>query len=133
MAVGLTIAGYTISDGIGARASGNPIGYAAALNIMTGIPLAAAVFALRRGAAIDALRYGWRKGLAGGVLMFGAYAIVIYALTLAPMAAIAALRETGVIFAAVIGTLALRERYGAKRIAASALVVAGIVVLIGGR
>ena len=132
LAVGLTIAGYTISDGIGARASGNPIGYAAALNILTGIPLAAAAFALRRGAAIDALRHGWRKGLAGGVLMFGAYAIVIYALTLAPMAAIAALRETGVIFAAVIGTLALRERYGAKRIAASALVAAGIGVLIGG-
>ena len=132
LAVGLTIAGYTISDGIGARASGNPIGYAAALNILTGIPLAAAAFALRRGAAIDALRHGWRKGFAGGVLMFGAYAIVIYALTLAPMAAIAALRETGVIFAAVIGTLALRERYGAKRIAASALVAAGLGVLIGG-
>lgn len=132
LAVGLTIAGYTICDGIGARASENPFGYAAALNILTGIPLAATAFFLRRGAAIEALRRGWRKGLAGGVLMFGAYAIVIYALTLAPMAAIAALRETGVIFAAVIGTLALRERYGAKRIAASALVAAGIVVLIGG-
>jgi drug/metabolite transporter (DMT)-like permease len=132
IAVGLTIAGYTISDGIGARASGNPIGYAAALNILTGIPLAAVAFAVRRGAALDALRHGWRTGLAGGVLMFGAYAIVIYALVLSPMASIAALRETGVIFAAVIGTVALRERYGAKRIAASAMVAAGIVVLIGG-
>lgn len=132
LAVGLTIAGYTISDGIGARASANPIGYAAALNILTGIPIAAVAFALRRGAAIDALRYGWRKGLAGGVLMFGAYAIVIYALTIAPMASIAALRETGVIFAAIIGTMVLRESYGAKRIAASALVAVGIGILVGG-
>ena len=132
MAVGLTIAGYTISDGIGARASANPIGYAAALNILTGILITATAFALRRGAALDALRYGWQKGFAGGMLMFGAYAIVIYALTLAPMAPIAALRETGVIFAALIGTLFLRERYGARRIAASALVAAGIGVLVGG-
>ena len=132
MAVGLTIAGYTISDGIGARVSANPIGYAAALNILTGILIAVAAFALRRGAAIDALRHGWRKGLAGGMLMFGGYAIVIYALTLAPMASIAALRETGVIFAALIGTMALRERFGARRIAASILVAVGLAILVGG-
>ena len=132
MAVGLTIAGYTISDGIGARASANPIGYAAVLNILTGILIAATAFAARRGAALDALKHGWRKGLAGGMLMFGGYAIIIYALTLAPMASVAALRETGVIFAAIIGTIVLRESYGARRIVASALVAAGIVVLIGG-
>lgn len=132
IAMGLTIAAYTILDGVGARAGGNPIGYAAVLNIMTGIPLVAIAVARRRGAALDALKRDWGKGLLGGVLMFGAYAIVVYALTVAPMAAIAALRETGVIFAALIGTFALRERYGAKRVAASAMVAAGIAVLVGG-
>ncbi|MBM3950049.1 MAG: EamA family transporter [Rhodospirillales bacterium] len=132
MAVGLTIAGYTISDGIGGRLSGNPIGYAAALNLMTGLVITVAAFAARRGAALDALRFGWRKGLGGGLLMFGGYAIVIYAMTLAPMASIAALRETSVIFAALIGSFVLREKHGARRIAASTVVAVGIVVLLGG-
>lgn len=128
--VGLTIAGYTLLDGVGGRLSGSPIGYAAVLNIMTAIPLLVVAFAKRGVGVLEVLRNDWLKGLAGGTMMFGAYAIVIYALTLAPMAVVAALRETGVIFAAVIGTILFREGFGARRIAAASTVAAGIAVLV---
>jgi len=128
--VGLTIAGYTLLDGVGGRLSGSPIGYAAVLNIMTAIPLLVVAFARRGVGVLEVLRNDWLKGLAGGTMMFGAYAIVIYALTLAPMAVVAALRETGVIFAAAIGTILFREGFGAQRIAAASTVAAGIAVLV---
>ena len=128
--VGLTIAGYTLLDGVGGRLSGSPIGYAAVLNIMTAIPLLVVAFARRGVGVLEVLRNDWLKGLAGGTMMFGAYAIVIYALTLAPMAVVAALRETGVIFAAAIGTILFREGFGARRIAAASTVAAGIAVLV---
>lgn len=128
--VGLTIAGYTLLDGVGGRLSGSPIGYAAVLNIMTAIPLLVVALARRGVGVLEVLRNDWLKGLAGGTMMFGAYAIVIYALTLAPMAVVAALRETGVIFAAAIGTILFREGFGARRIAAASTVAVGIAVLV---
>ena len=66
-------------------------------------------------------------------MMLGAYAIAVYAMTLAPMAFVAALRESSVIFAAVLGTVFLREPFGAKRIVASVGVAAGIAILVLGR
>jgi drug/metabolite transporter (DMT)-like permease len=131
--VGATIAAYTLMDGIGSRLSGSPIGYAAALNVLTAVPLLTIAFARRGAAVFQALKRDWGRGLAGGTMMFAAYAIAIYALTLAPMAVVAALRETGVIFAAVIGTLFLREGFGARRIAAATTVAAGIALLVFSR
>jgi drug/metabolite transporter (DMT)-like permease len=128
--VGLTIAGYTILDGVGGRLSGSPVGYAAVLNIMTAIPLLVVAFARRGPVVVAVVRRDWLKGLTGGTMMFAAYAIVIYAMTLAPMAVIAALRETGVIFAAAIGTILFREGFGMRRVAAACMVAAGIAVLV---
>ncbi len=129
--VGLTIAGYTVLDGVGGRLAGSAIGYAAALNIMTAIPLLLAAVARRGPAVVTAvLRRDWAKGLTGGTMMFAAYAIVIYAMTLAPMAVVAALRETGVIFAAAIGAILFREGFGIRRVAAACTVAAGIAVLV---
>ncbi|MEX0694297.1 MAG: EamA family transporter [Rhodospirillales bacterium] len=130
LALGLTIAGYTLTDGIGARLSANPFGYTAVLNILTGILLCAAVVYLRGRTASFASLAQWKTGLGGGTLMFGAYALVIYALTLAPVASIAALRETGVIFAAIIGTLVLKEPLGIRRVIASVFVAAGVAILV---
>lgn len=128
--VGLSIAAYTVIDGLGGRASASPFGYTAALQILSGVVLVTAALALRGLSALAALRRELAKGLVGGTMMFLAYGIVIYAMTLAPMAPVAALRETGVVFAALIGTFVLGERFGRKRIAAAALVAAGIVVLV---
>ena len=131
--VGLCIASYTVTDGIGARASGNPIAYVAVLNICTGIGLVS-VAAWKRGPALaQALRTDWLNGVVGGALMLGAYTIVVYALTKAPMAQVAALREASVIFAAILGAIFLREPFGGRRIAASAAVAAGIAILALGR
>ena len=131
--VGLCIATYTVVDGIGARHSGNPIAYVAVLNIFTGIGICA-VAAWRRGPALAlALRKDWLNGVMGGAMMLGAYTIVVYALTKAPMAQVAALRESSVIFAAILGAIFLREPFGGRRIAASVAVAIGIAVLALGR
>lgn len=128
--VGLCIAIYTVTDGIGGRLSGNPIGYVAVLNVLTGIAVCG-VAAWRRGPALrDALRTGWRQGALGGVMMLAGYTIVVYAMTLAPMAQVAALRESSVIIAALLGAIFLHEPFGAKRVAAATGVAAGIAILI---
>ena len=129
MGVGLCIGVYTLIDGVGARISGNFLGYVAILTIFSGIPLMTAAFFLRGGETVDFLRREWKAGIIGGAMMFAAYAIVIYALTLSQMALVAALRETSVIFAAVIGTLILKEPLGAKRIFAAMVVAAGIILV----
>ncbi len=129
VSVGLCIAVYTLFDGVGARISGNVLGYTAMMSIFSGVPLMAAAFFMRGGETADFLRREWKAGIIGGVMMFTAYAIVIYALTLSQMAHVAALRETGVIFAAVIGTLILKEPLGVKRIFAATVVAGGIILV----
>jgi len=131
--VGLCIAVYTVTDGIGARLSRTAIGYVAVLNVFTGLAVCGTA-AWRRGPAlVEALRLNWRKGAFGGIMMLSGYTIVVYALTLAPMAQIAALRESSVIFAALLGALLLKEPFGAKRVVASTGVAAGIAILVLGR
>jgi drug/metabolite transporter (DMT)-like permease len=118
--VSMCIATYTVTDGIGARVSGNPIGYVALLNIMTGIVLLSVALRKRRAELGQALRSDWKSAVLGGAMMLGSYTIVVYALTLAPMAQVAALRECSVIFAAILGTIFLHEPFGARRTAAAA-------------
>ena len=84
----------------------------------------------RRGRpALVYLRATARTGLIGGACSFAAYGIVLWAMTRAPIAAIAALRETSVLFAAIMGSLWLKEGFGWRRVAGAASVVAGIAAL----
>jgi drug/metabolite transporter (DMT)-like permease len=69
------------------------------------------------------------RGLLAGVLSVIAYSLVLWAQTRAPLAEVAALRETSVIAAAIIGAVFLRERFGSRRVAAAVLVAAGIVLI----
>jgi drug/metabolite transporter (DMT)-like permease len=126
---GLTIASYTVVDGVGVRASGSPAGYIGWLMLLEslGVPLFAVI---RRRDTI--IRQPWRiigSGLLGGALSVLAYGLVLWAQTRGALAPIAALRETSVIFGALIGTIAFREPFGRARIAATILVSAGIVLL----
>ena len=131
--VGLCISIYTLFDGMGGRLSGNPVAYVAVLNVFTGTAVCG-IAALRRPAAFrEALRTDWANGLLGGAMMLGAYTIAVYAMTLAPLAQVAALRESSVVFAAIFGAIFLKEPFGAKRIAAACAVTAGIVILALGR
>jgi uncharacterized membrane protein len=75
------------------------------------------------------LKAQWWRGSAGGVLAALGYGIAIWALSLGAMAHVAALRETSVLFAALIGTFLLGERFGVKRIVAAALIVAGLILM----
>lgn len=123
------IASYTIVDGTGARVSGNSLAYVAWLIAVEGLPFLGWI-ATRRGA--DALAYvgrGWRRGLLGGAASLAAYGIVLFAMTRAPVAAVAALRETSVLFAALIGGVWLKEGFGAMRLAGAASVVMGVAAL----
>jgi drug/metabolite transporter (DMT)-like permease len=129
LGTGVFIAAYTVVDGIGVRRSGTALGYSTWLFTLESpwIPLFA--FA-RRGRALSAeLRPVWHIGVLGGLLSLVAYALVIWAQTRGALAAVAALRETSVIVAALIGTLFLHEPFGRRRIIAATLVASGIVLL----
>jgi drug/metabolite transporter (DMT)-like permease len=123
------IAGYTLVDGTGARVSGNAGAYVTWLIFLEGLPFLAWIGARRGAPALRYLRRGWRRGLLGGACSLAAYAIVLFAMTRAPVAAIAALRETSVLFAALIGAVWLKEGFGAMRFAGAASVVVGVAAL----
>jgi drug/metabolite transporter (DMT)-like permease len=126
---GLTIAAYTTVDGVGVRLSASPVGYIGWLVLLES--LCVPMFALLR--RREALRKQPPRillsGVAGGALSVLAYGLVLWAQTKGALAPIAALRETSIIFGAIIGTLVFREPFGRSRIAATILTVGGIVLL----
>jgi drug/metabolite transporter (DMT)-like permease len=123
------IALYTLTDGAGARASGNAASYVVWLTIFEGIPYLGWILARRGRACLGYLRRGWRRGLVGGAASLAAYGIVLWAMTRAPVATVAALRETSVLFAALIGAYWLKEGFNLPRVAGAASVVLGIAAL----
>ncbi len=123
------IALYTLVDGAGARASNHPAGYVVWLTILEGIPFVGWVVLRRGPTALAYLRRGARRGVAGGAASLAAYGIVLWAMTRAPVAAVAALRETSVLFAALIGAVWLKERVTLPRLAGATSVVLGIAAL----
>lgn len=126
------IALYTVVDGRGVRASGDPLAYVATLFLADGAPYFALVLWQRRHEAAQVRAYlagRWKLALLGALASFGSYGIALWAMTRAPVSSVAALRETSVLFAALIGTLWLKERFGAQRALGTALVVAGVVTL----
>lgn len=123
------IASYTVVDGIGVRTAGSVAGYIGWLFALDAIPIVLVAAILRRRELRWTVRTEWKKGVVGGMLALGAYGMVIWAMNLAAMAAVSALRETSVIFAALIGTLLLKERFGRLRISAAVLVAAGVIFM----
>jgi len=125
----ITIAGYTVVDGLGVRSAGSAAGYIAWLFFLDGLPIA--VFAaIRRGRELTyILTREWRKSLFGGALAIFAYGLVIWAMSRGPMAQVSAIRETSVIFATLIGVFMLKESFGVRRLIASLLVAIGLLVL----
>lgn len=125
----VTICGYSITDGVGARIAGNPHSYSAALFVCDSACML--VFALaRRGRSIvvDARSY-WKIGLLGGALSVLAYWIAIWAMTIEPIAIVAALRETSVLFGALIAVFILKEPLRPARIIAAIMIVCGLALI----
>lgn len=123
------IAVYTLIDGAGARLAGSPWSYAIWLMGLEGLPFIAWVVWTRGRPALAYFRTRWRRGMLGGSASVGAYAIALWAMTLAPVAVVAALREVSVVFAALMGTLFLKETFGWRRLAGAAGVAAGVATL----
>lgn len=123
------IAVYTIIDGTGARLAGDAWGYIAWLFVLDAVPFTAYMLVRHRAEFIDALNRRRTRGLLGGALSAGAYAISVWAMTKAPVALVASLRETSVLFATLIGARLLRERLTPRRWAGVVAVVLGVVAL----
>ena len=125
----MVIAAYTMIDGLGVRRAGAPAAYALWLFLLTGIPFIAWAPAARRRIFLDHLSANWRLGLVGGVGTAASYGIALWAMTAAPIAVVAALRETSILFGVAIAGLVLRERLTFARIAGAFIIAAGAAAL----
>jgi drug/metabolite transporter (DMT)-like permease len=134
---GVTIAAYIVADGLGVRAAGpdfqHRLAYIAWLCVLEGPWLLVLAIVLRPDTVWSHLRRHWWRGAIGGVIANTGYGIAIYALVLGPMAHVAALRETSVLFGALMGTLLLGEPFGVRRVVAAAVIVSGLVLMNGPR
>jgi drug/metabolite transporter (DMT)-like permease len=126
---GLTIATYTVLDGIGVRRSGSTGGYVGWLFLLQGPPLLIGALAVNGASMLDRCRTKLGIGVLSGAASFAAYAIVIWAQTRAPLATVAALREVSIVVGAILGAVLFHERFGRWRVVGSALAVTGIVLL----
>ena len=123
------IACYTLIDGIGTRVSGNAVTYCLWIFVLDVIPIVVVALALRQRKVWEYAMRRWKPCTAGALCLLLSYGIVLWAMTRAPIAAVAALRETSVIFAAVIGSVLLKEQMGRLRIAGAVVVACGIAAL----
>src|SRR5690606_1986164 len=127
----VTIAGYSLADGLGGRAAGpgGLLGYVALLNVLQAIPFVGYTLLRRRRELTTALVTRWRSTLGGGLFAFGAYGLVIWAMSMTAMSYVSSLREISVVIAAWLGTRLLGEPLGRRRVAAAAVVAGGVVLL----
>lgn len=122
-------AAYTLVDGVGARIAATASGYTLWMFSIDACGMATAAVVMRGRGALPKLLPAWRSGVLAGALSLGAYWIAIWAFTLAPLALVAALRETSVMFAMLIGVLLLGERANGWRWASVGLILAGVVLM----
>lgn len=123
------IASYTLVDGIGVRKSGVPVAYTMWLFVLNALPLMLWVLARHRQTFWPHLRGRLHLAVIGGVGTLGSYGLALWAMTIAPIAVVSALRETSILFAILISAVFLKERIGWQRVAAAVLIVIGIMVI----
>lgn len=130
LAIAVFVSAYTLADGIGVRLSGNPNSFIVWLFLVYAIPLIFASLIFRRREFIPYIqKHWWRTGVIGGGMCAIAYALVVWALMYAPMAYVSAMRETSVVFAALIGTFVLGESFGLRRLIAALMVASGLIIM----
>jgi len=125
----VTICAYSLIDGLGARLAGSAHAYSVALFVGIGPVMVIYALARRGRPVLAAMKRDWGTGLAGGALQLGSYGVAIWAMTVAPIALVAALRETSVLFGAAIAVLLLKEPLRATRVAAAVMIVAGLALI----
>ena len=120
---------YTLVDGVGVRLSGHAFSYTGWMLLLTAFPFFL-VARLMRGRSVTAhVRQHWQKGLIGGGCTFASYGLALWAMTQAPIALVASLRETSIVFGTLLAVFALRERVSPIRCASIALVVLGAMAI----
>jgi drug/metabolite transporter (DMT)-like permease len=129
LANALIITCYTLIDARGVRLSGSPLGYALWLLLANAVVQTTIGIAARGRAVLTYAVQHWLRALVGAACMFTAYAIVLWAMTRAPVALVAVLRETSVLFAAALGAWFLGERFTRRRLIATGVVLTGLVLL----
>jgi drug/metabolite transporter (DMT)-like permease len=122
-------AAYTLADGVGARVAGSASAFILTMIALDGLIMLAYGLAVRGGPGLRSLLPAWRSGAAAGAMSLGAYWIAIWAFTQSPLAMVAALRETSVLFAMLIAAVLLKEKLTAQRWVAGALILAGVVLM----
>lgn len=122
-------AAYTLADAAGARIAGSAIGFAMWMFVVDGLAMAFYALVTRGTAVLASLRPALLHGSIAGALSLGSYGIVIWAFTQAPVAMVAALRETSVLFAVGIAALLLGESVPPRRWLAAAVIAAGVVAM----
>lgn len=123
------IAAYSLVDGIGAREAGTALGFYGWLSLINGLIFAAIMRWIRPGTVSKIVTNQWPLALKGGGASFLAYAMVIWAFTMAPIALVTALRETSIIFAMLLGVFVLKERLDLAKVLSTALTLLGMVML----
>jgi len=129
LGTGCFIAAYSVVDGIGVRLSGAPMAYTAWMCALWGALMPAVYIGLRGADNLFTMRPGFATAVTGGLVSLLAYGIVIYAMSGAPMGAVSALRETSVLFAALIGYFFLGETLTVRKMLACAVIAAGAIVI----
>jgi len=129
LGTGFFIAAYSVVDGIGVRLSGAPMAYTAWMCLLWGVMMPLVYVGLRDTQSLFALRPGLAAAVAGGLVSLLAYGVVIYAMAYAPMGAVSALRETSVMFAALIGYAFLGEALTLRKLLACAVIALGTLVI----
>ncbi len=123
------IAVYTVVDALGVRASGQALQYVATLFMLDGWPFALIVFFRRGGGVLPYARKRWPLALVGAAASLGSYGIALWAMTQAPVATVAALRETSVLFAVLLGVWLLKEVFTPRRVVGTLAIVVGVMAL----
>jgi drug/metabolite transporter (DMT)-like permease len=125
----LVIAGYTLIDGAGVRRSGAPAAYTLWVFLLTGLPLTLWAISARRVEFSCYFRRHWQLGLAGGVGTTASYGLALWAMTVAPVAIVAAMRETSILFGTLIAAVVLREPVGPRRLISACIIACGAAIL----
>ncbi|MDT6940486.1 DMT family transporter [Brucella pseudogrignonensis] len=123
------IAAYTIIDGVGVRASGHTLSYTLWLFLINAFPLGFWALYREPDRFIQYIRNHWRPSLIGGIGTLLSYGLALWAMTMAPIAVVAALRETAILFGILISAFILKEKVGLPRVLAAGLIVLGAITL----
>lgn len=129
LATSVLIGCYTVVDGMGVRLAGNPASYIVWLFMLEVVPIGTWMLLTQRREWFAYMRQTKLNILFGGFASNAAYGLVIFAMSLGALAIVSSLRETSVIFAALIGTLLLGEPFGRQRVIATLFVALGIIIM----